>query len=44
MTPLAAAKRGLRLTLDNVHLNSYGAALVTDEYERVILQLRHDVP
>lgn len=40
----ASAARGLRLTLDNVHLNSYGAALAADEFERVILRLRRGAP
>lgn len=36
--------RGLRLTLDNVHLNHKGAMLVADEFEQAILRLKHDIP
>jgi len=37
-----AAKRGLRLTLDGVHLNSAGAALVAEEYAAVIERIHSD--
>lgn len=36
--------RGLRLTLDNVHLNYKGAKLVADEFEQAILHLKRDIP
>ncbi|MBL8152970.1 MAG: hypothetical protein JNM70_02200 [Anaerolineae bacterium] len=36
--------RGLRLTLDNVHLNYTGAMLAADEFEQAILRLKRDVP
>ncbi|WP_404448644.1 GDSL-type esterase/lipase family protein [Sutcliffiella horikoshii] len=34
-----AAERGLRLTIDGVHLNSNGAKIVVDEYGKVIDQI-----
>ena len=35
-------KRGLHLTLDGIHLNSSGAAIVADEYATLIDQLLYE--